>query len=94
MSFLSKHSSSGHLTLNEDHEQYTQIQTQLFAAEKKYANLVIYTVKDFKVNDVPRNDDYIDEIVDQVTDFYENYFRPLILERYLYKNYNSIFSQN
>lgn len=94
MSCLYKDPISGRLVLHQDHEYYTQIQTQLFAAEKKYANLVLYTENDFKVIDVPRNDEIIGKIVDQVTDFYNNYFRPLILEHYLYKNYNSIFSQN
>ena len=89
--YLLKNPETNELMLDATHSYYKQIQIQLFATERKYAKLVVYTFKGIEIINVHRNQNDINQIVSALTKFYNKYFKPLILEEYLFKNYNSIF---
>lgn len=80
----------GELKLKISHPYYTQIQGQLFCTQRLYCLFIVYTIKDIKVFQIERNNEFIQEMVDKLSEFYIHYFKDMILEKYLYKNYNII----
>lgn len=84
----------GDLKLKKKHNYYTQIQGQLFCTNRKYCNLVIYTFVDMKVIFIERDEDFINEMVLNLTSFYEEYLQPAIYNKYLYKYYDSVIKPN
>lgn len=82
--------SNNELKLKPKHNYYTQIQGQMFCTNRKYGNLVVYTFVDMAVIYVERDEEFITDMVCKLTSFYENHLRPAVLDKHLYKNYDSI----
>ncbi|KAL4709806.1 hypothetical protein ACJJTC_001260 [Scirpophaga incertulas] len=78
---------NGELSLKQTCIYYYQIQGQLFVTEKKFCNLIIYTFKDIKVIFINRNEEFINNMVQVLVNFYNNYYKEAILNKYIYKNY-------
>lgn len=76
---------SGNLTLSTKHPYYYQIQGQLFCAERKYCDLIIYTLTDSLYTRIYRDVDFISSMVDKLETFNTNHFRAAVLKKYLYK---------
>ena len=76
------------IVLDENHAYYYQIQGQLYCAEREYCDLVIYTFKDIKVIRVARDNTFIGCMIEKLTEFYNNYFKNIVVDRFLFKDYN------
>ena len=76
-------------TLKTNHDYYYQVQGQLYCTEKKMAKFIIFTIKDIKVINIPRDDVFITKMISQLDAFYKSYFMSAMLNKYLYKNYYS-----
>ena len=77
----------GKLALEESHIYHYQIQGQLFCTNSKYCDLVVYTLKDVKFISVKRDDIFINAMIEKLEQFYKQYFRKAVLERFFYKDY-------
>lgn len=77
----------GEVRLRDKHQYYYQIQGQMCVT----SSLLVYTFKDYHIIDVPRNDQFIAEMICDLQQFYDNYFKPVLLEKYLFKNYGQCF---
>lgn len=84
---------NGELALKKRHPYFTQVQGQLFCTQRRYCLFIVYTVKDFKVILIKKDDEIINEIINKLSEFYNSFFKGLILEKYLYKNYDIIKKQ-
>ncbi|XP_023316614.1 uncharacterized protein LOC106658550 [Trichogramma pretiosum] len=82
---------NGCLQLKEDHPYYYQVQGQLYATKRNFCDFIIYTFIDFKRITVYRNEKFISEMLAKLDLFYENYLKPALLDKYLYKSYYSMF---
>lgn len=87
--FLKKNDNN-QLYLEPVHPYYYQIQGQLMVTGRKYANLLVYTFNDWRIIDVPRNQQFINQLEQQLESFYYDYLQPEIFEKYLYKCYSNI----
>ncbi|XP_047039840.1 uncharacterized protein LOC124644478 [Helicoverpa zea] len=77
----------GILNLKKNSPYYYQIQGQLYCTNRKYCNLVIYTYIDLKVVYVYRDEQFIKEMLLKLDNFFENYYKGELLNKYLYYNY-------
>ena len=74
--------------LDKTHNYYFQIQGQLFCSERKKCVLIIYTLKDVMYLDIERDDKFISNMISHLKDFFDKFFKPVLLERLFYKSYN------
>lgn len=79
------------LYLNPTHSYNYQIQGQLMVTGRKYATLLVYTFEEWLLIDIPRNDIFISEMLKKLKIFYQDYFKPALLDKYLYKKYAQCF---
>lgn len=77
----------GKLELNKTHDYYYQIQGQLFCANRQLCHLVVFTFKDLVVIEVPRDDEFIMMMIAGLIKFYENHFKKVILDKFLFMYY-------
>lgn len=80
----------GVYSLKQGHPYYCQIQGQLFCANRKYCNLIIYTFTDLKVVYIYRDESFISKMVSTLSDFYNKHFEKVLLDKVLYRNYDKL----
>lgn len=85
---------NGSLHLKKKHQYYRQIQGQLFCTNRKFCNLVVYTFIDMKVIYIERDEEFINEMVLNLTSFYNECLQPSIYNKYLYKYYDTVIKPN
>jgi len=78
--------------LEPTHNYYYQIQGQLLCTGAKDCTLIVCHADHLKVNDikyvtVPRNDDFIACMVNGLNEFFNEYFKPELLNKLFYKPY-------
>lgn len=76
------------LGLNEKHDYYYQIKGQMHITGKIMCHLVVYKCKDFKVIEVPRNDLFISDMLQNLDAFFLNHYKRVFLDKHFYKNFN------
>lgn len=79
------------LQLKKNHFYFYQIQGQLFCSGRKKCYFIIYSLVDIKVIEIQKDDDFIKDMVESLTSFYESHFRTAMLEKFLYRSYSSHF---
>lgn len=84
---------NGDLFLKKNHPYYTQIQGQMFCTERQLCIFIVFTFNDIKIITIQRDEGFIKDMVGKLSDFYVNHFKAMILEKYLYKNYNILGKQ-
>jgi hypothetical protein len=84
---------NGNTVLDCNCDYYYQIQGQMLVTGGRKAKLIVYTITDLKVYDVPRDEEKIHQIMCTLEDFYENYFRPALFEKYIFKYYDTVFKK-
>jgi len=84
------HDGCGQLALKKSSPFYFQIQTQLYCSRRKFCNLIIFTFKDLKVIYVNREEEFITEMLTKIDNFYNNFFKSAIVNKYLYRDYSTI----
>lgn len=75
------------MKLKKSHNYYSQIQGQMFCAEKKRCLFIIYTLVDVLILPIDRDEEFINKMVRSLSDFYNNYFKTELLEKFIFKNY-------
>lgn len=75
---------SGQLKLYENHDYYYQIQGQMLCAQKDAAFFFVYTLSDYCIIKVNKDNNFIEEMLKNLKSFYDNYFKQAMLERFLY----------
>lgn len=77
----------GELALKKDHFYFFQIQGQLYCAERNACKFLIFTLKDRKIIEIKKDADFCSDMIEKLTKFFIEYFKPQYLERFLYKRY-------
>ena len=77
--------SSGKTALKPSHNYYFQVQGTLLCTKRKWCDFVVWTMKDMKIMRIPRNEECIKELTVRLQDFFEQYFKPALLETFLYR---------
>lgn len=85
---------NGQLSLKKKNIYYYQVQGQLYVTKRRYCNFIVYTFKDLKVVYIDKDDTFIDEMVQKLDLFYNGFFKQAIINKYFFKDYNSIIKQN
>lgn len=81
----------GNLSLDPLHPYYFQIQGQMMVTNRKFANLLVFSFIEFIIINVIRNESFIADMEEKLMTFYNDYFKPALLKKYLYKNYAKCF---
>jgi len=74
-------------TLDDRHDYYNQIQGQMFCAGACAVDFVVFTQADFKVFRIARNDVFIQNMVATLQKFFDSYFRPVLLDKFVAADY-------
>lgn len=82
VSFLKSANES--LELDKSHDYYYQIQGQLFCTERTNCILVVYTFKDLKIIDVPRDQELICTMLEKLESFFDQHFKKAMLNKFYY----------
>ncbi len=72
-------------SLDKKHDYYAQVQGQMYCTERNECHFVVYTFKDVKVVNVPRDDLFIKNMVLKLDKFFCEVFKPVYLRYHLYK---------
>ncbi|XP_052747032.1 uncharacterized protein LOC112057632 isoform X1 [Bicyclus anynana] len=78
------------LVIKKSSPYYYQIQGQLYCTEKLYCNLIVYTYKEMVVIFVSRDNEFFNNMLNKLDNFYYNYFKAEILKQLLYNEYDLI----
>ena len=87
--YLKLDEATGKLQLKTTHSYYYQVQGQLFCANKSECDFVIYTKKDFLVISVSRDQAFIDAMLLKLSTFFNDYFKPAVVNKLIYRDYYS-----
>lgn len=74
----------GCFKLNKEHNYYYQVQGQLLCTGRQKAYFCVYTITDFKMIVIKKDDHFIRTMVQKLTNFYNLHFENVLLQRYLY----------
>lgn len=80
------HEVNGHLTLKQDHDYYYQVMGLLLVTGRQWCDFVVWTFVDCFVTRIHRDDTFIEVMISKLNDFFKEYFKPLLLKRYLYRD--------
>ena len=72
----------GNLKLDKKHDYYYQVQGQLFCTGLETCNFCVYTLKDFITFEVKKDNKFIEDMLEKLSQFYKVYFENAILERH------------
>ncbi|KAL0895959.1 hypothetical protein ABMA27_011961 [Loxostege sticticalis] len=81
------YNNNGELALKKKHPYYAQVQGQLYCTGRQYCNFIVYTFVDMKVIFINKDDSYINEMLNNLINFYIHHLEPAILNKYMYKDY-------
>ena len=73
--------------LNQNHDYFYQVQGQLLCTGAKKCIFAVYTGVDIKYISINRDDEFIHGMVEKLKLFFENHFKPALLEKRFYKTY-------
>jgi hypothetical protein len=84
---------NGEYAVKDHHDYYYQIQGQLLCSGAKMCTLVVCLADKLKINDIAyikiqRDEVFIAQMVQKLTEFYDNFFKNAILEKNFYKTYH------
>ena len=78
------------LTLQSSHQYYCQVMGTLFCTGREWCDFVVWTYKDMKIIRIPRDNDFIADMLVKLHEFYDNFFRKALLKMYFYWNSHEI----
>ena len=67
---------SGHLSLNESHEYYYQVQATMFCTKRKWCDFVVNTTKDLHVERIKFNEQFWKKVMPKLRTFYYDAILP------------------
>ncbi|XP_055954502.1 uncharacterized protein LOC126811236 [Patella vulgata] len=74
----------GKLTLKKTHNYYYQIQGQLFCAGRRQCKFIVFTLTDIKIIDIFYDHEFVMEMLNRLSSFYDSHFKNAILNKYLF----------
>jgi len=78
---------NGKLSLKENHQYFFQIQGQMACSGLNRCIFVVHTFKDTKIMEIKKNDAFIQNMEEKLTQFFNNYFKIGLLDMFLYKKF-------
>lgn len=79
------------LSLRKDHPFFFQVQGQLMVTDRSHCFFIVYTFVDIVVFNIFRNDLFIDKMFKKLEQFIVNFLKPVILNKYFFRDYDLIF---
>jgi YqaJ-like viral recombinase domain len=76
---------NGTLRLKKKHQYFYQVMGQLLATNRNECHFVVYTYVDIVVIEIARDEDFINEMVSNLSVFFNKHFLPCLKEKYMYK---------
>lgn len=76
------------LQMDRNHAYFYQIQGQLLCSNRELCYFCVYTLEDMKVLEIRRDRKFIAEMIPQLQRFFQEYFLPVVLRRYVYRFYD------
>ena len=77
-----KQDSSGSYYLEQTHDYYYQVQGQLYCTRGKKCDFLVYTITEMKFFPIERNNQFINKMVETLERFFQDYFKPALLEKF------------
>ncbi|KAK6178339.1 hypothetical protein SNE40_013138 [Patella caerulea] len=74
----------GKLTLKKTHNYYYQIQGQLFCAGRRQCKFIVFSLTDLKIMDISFDHEFVMEMLNRLSSFYNLHFKNAILNKYLF----------
>ena len=81
----------GELALSPSHDYYFQVQGQLACSERKFCYFCIYTLSDFKVVKIEKDEVFINDMMSKLRSFCEDHFLEAVMGRYVYNFFGKYF---
>lgn len=81
-----KENSNGLYYLDSAHEYFFQVQGLLFCCDRQLCDFVVWTHRDLKCVQVKRDDVFITNMILKLTNFFDSYFRPAVINKFFYRN--------
>jgi len=77
---------SGIYHLKKTHQYFYQVQGTLLCTNRNWCDFVVWTLKDMKVIHILRDSDFISDMTNKLSQFFESYFKNAVLEKFYYRN--------
>lgn len=78
---------NGQLVLDSTHPYYYQVQGQLYCTNLPVCYFCVFTITDFKVIKIDRNDAFIQAMLVKLDEFFDKFFKPCLLEKLMHREY-------
>ena len=76
----------GKLKLDSKHNYYAQVQGQMYITNRKMCHFVVYTlVPKTEIIEVPYDEEFVNDMLSSLDQFYLDYFKPALLQKHFYK---------
>lgn len=76
------------MTLDPKHDYYYQVQGQMYCSGRKMCKFLVFTQKDMKVLPIKYDETFVSAMIKKLQKFYNEHFRSVLINNYLYKNYH------
>ena len=80
----------GSLELKSNHNYYYQVQGQLAITNAKACDFVVFTETDMKIIRIGRDEKFIEDMLSNLTSFYDKSFRECLQERFVIRRYDVV----
>lgn len=74
--------------LKKTHNYYYQVQGQLYCTGKNVCHFCVFTLQDFKVFTIKRDDEFISKMVQTLDQFYNQHYEKALLNKFVFKSYD------
>lgn len=75
---------TGLFKLNKSHDYYYQVQGQMMCTGRQSAYFCVYTLCDLQIIVIERDNDFIENMLEKLKKFYNDYFKEAIVDKFLY----------
>lgn len=76
----------GKFSLDVNHDYYYQVMGAMFCTGRQWCDFVVWTMKDMKEFRIKRDEHFIDNMTGKLSSFFENYYKPVVLDKYFFKH--------
>lgn len=76
---------NGLISLKKDHNYYYQVEGQMYCTDLKWCYFIVYTLKDILVIGIERDENFIQAMIRNLSNFFHEFYMEAILDKYFYK---------
>jgi hypothetical protein len=76
---------NANLLLKKSHFYFYQVQGLMLCSDRSWCDFVIWTLKDIKIIRIVRDNDFICEMQNRLTSFFQQHFKDAVLKKYFYR---------